>query len=76
VRCKEASENCLELVREASQPASAFDAYGVGDEGDDPLELLQRQVAELQEHIVELRAELRDCSTPASGTRTGTGCHE
>ncbi|MEE9322080.1 MAG: serine O-acetyltransferase [Granulosicoccus sp.] len=72
VRCKEASENCLELVRDANQAASAFDAYGVGDEGDDPLELLQRQVAELQGHIGELRAELHGESTPTDSTRTGT----
>ena len=57
VRCRDKNANCLELVREQAETRrrQTFDAYGVSDDTDDPMELA---VDALQKQVVELRAEL------------------
>ena len=57
VRCRDKNAKCLELVREEAETmrSQTFDAYGVSDETDDPMELA---VEALQKQVAELRAEL------------------
>lgn len=72
VRCKDTSENCLEMVKEGqSAEKPAFEAYAVAavieDDGDEALAALKQEIAELRAEIAELRA----LQSPVSG-RTGT----
>ncbi len=72
VRCKDQSENCLEMVKEGqSAEKPAFEAYAVAavveDDGDEALTALKQEIAELRAEIAELRA----LQSPVSG-RTGT----
>lgn len=57
VRCKNRSPQCLELVKAKASlmRQQAFDAYGVLDDAEDPLE---ESVLQLQQQVAELRAEL------------------
>lgn len=57
VRCKNRNPNCLELVnsRAGTIPRQTFDAYGVLDDAEDPLEVAVQQ---LQQQVADLRAEL------------------
>lgn len=57
VRCRNKNRNCLDLVRETAEQLpepQAFDAYGVAGDADDPVELLQQQVAELRAELDKL----------------------
>jgi len=73
VRCRDESENCLEMVKEGQQVAKpAFDAYAVASDIDDDAQ--EEALAELKDEIAELRAEiaeLRQLQGPVS-SRTGT----
>lgn len=56
VRCRDKNRKCLDLVRETAEAESlqAFDAYGVAGDADDPVELLQQQLAELRAEVEKL----------------------
>ncbi len=72
VRCKDESENCLEMVKEGQQAEKpAFEAYAVAaiieDDADEALMALKLEIDELRAEI----AELRQLQSPVS-SRTGT----
>ncbi len=62
VRCRDKNVKCFQLVREKAIESSQqpFDAYGVAGEIDDPVELLQQQVAELRAELDRL-SEKKAC---------------
>ena len=83
VRCRDASPNCLELVRDARARAAgrrrpSFDAYGVPDEEtEDPLsgeiDRLRREVGTLRAELRAMREERRPEPEPLSTGTRGPG---
>ena len=78
VRCREADENCLKLVRNGEQESRRvqFDAYGVSDAvEEDPMQAtlleLQGEVSDLQRELKALKERLED-DTSASRRHVGS----
>ncbi len=81
VRCQDENANCLEMVKsgeseaQKAQPKPKFDAYAVAGEIEDDAVV---GLAELQQELVELRAEVAElrsicgCDRQAGHSRTGT----